>query len=108
MTETLKKWRDLAEESIADAGEWKGRFLALERDMKGTVATMDRERTAARTMLAALREITQDAPADDPGEGDWSDGLDSAFACGLEAAHYEAARIARTAIAAAEAAGITA
>ncbi len=53
---------------------------------------------AAPQLCDTLMLIAENAPAEDPGEGDWGKGLDSAFSAGIEAGRFEAAKLARDAL----------
>lgn len=79
------------------------RYRALEAEFNAQLPNPEGE--AVRAMLVALKKISKAAPQDEPGDEEWND-MEHAWNCGHTQAQFEAACIARAAIAQAEAAGI--
>lgn len=89
----LEMWQD----NEGDGGDeaQRGRLAAAKFDFDAARPLVE----AAPQLRDALVLIAENAPAEDPGEGDWGKGLDSAFSAGVDAGRFEAAKLARAALA---------
>lgn len=76
-------------------------------DIDDAATEIERLERLVATLKTALVEIEKGSPDEDPGEGCW-DSMADAWDSGVAAQAWDTAEIARPAIAAAEAAGITA
>lgn len=87
---------ELWEDNEGDSGDEaeRGRLAAAKFDFEAARQLVE----AAPQLRDTLVLIAENAPAEDPGEGDWSKGLDSAFSAGIEAGRFEAAKLARDAL----------